>query len=224
MAKKRVRRETVVFNGVSYHRYPDSKRRHHRIYYQAHTQWKAPIRYLHRDKYEFYHGPIPSGYVVHHRDDNSLNNEPGNLVCVTRSEHCKLHAKDVKRYWNSTKGKRHRAELNEKAAPKIKAYAESDEGRRSAAKGGRMSRDILRNTKPITKLCQHCGDEFETLMPHLAKYCGDNCRNAAARLRNRDHRKCVICKTEFEFCRYDDSQTCSKNCSSILHLRTKAGL
>lgn len=33
-----------------------------------------------------------SGEVVHHRDENKLNNEPGNLEVMTHSEHARLHA------------------------------------------------------------------------------------------------------------------------------------
>ena len=35
---------------------------------------------------------IPDGYVVHHIDENRLNNELSNLVIVSRSAHAKIHA------------------------------------------------------------------------------------------------------------------------------------
>jgi len=48
-------------------------------------------RYLHRDVWESLHGPIPSGYDVHHRDENKTNNAPANLELLLRSEHGKRH-------------------------------------------------------------------------------------------------------------------------------------
>lgn len=34
---------------------------------------------------------VPKGYVVHHKDENKLNNDPNNLVCITRREHAQIH-------------------------------------------------------------------------------------------------------------------------------------
>ena len=36
---------------------------------------------------------VPRGYVIHHRDFNSLNNDISNLLILTQSEHMKLHIK-----------------------------------------------------------------------------------------------------------------------------------
>jgi hypothetical protein len=37
--------------------------------------------------------PLKPGEVVHHVDENKLNNDPDNLEVVTRSEHARLHMK-----------------------------------------------------------------------------------------------------------------------------------
>jgi hypothetical protein len=37
--------------------------------------------------WEAIHGPVPRGSVAHHRDRNSLNDEPANLQAMTRKEH-----------------------------------------------------------------------------------------------------------------------------------------
>lgn len=40
---------------------------------------------------------VPRGYVIHHKDRDSLNDDPGNLVALTRSEHAREHEHDLKR-------------------------------------------------------------------------------------------------------------------------------
>ena len=48
---------------------------------------------LHDLIWEQAHGEkIPEGYHVHHIDGNGNNNDPSNLVLMSRSEHMKLHA------------------------------------------------------------------------------------------------------------------------------------
>lgn len=46
---------------------------------------------LHRLIYEKYFGPIPEGFVIHHRDGNKLNNNLDNLVMLHSIEHNRLH-------------------------------------------------------------------------------------------------------------------------------------
>lgn len=41
--------------------------------------------------WEKYNGPIPKGYVIHHKDENHHNDNIENLQLVTRSEHGKIH-------------------------------------------------------------------------------------------------------------------------------------
>ena len=40
--------------------------------------------YEHRIVYEKHHGPIPSGYDVHHRDGDKLNNDISNLELLSK--------------------------------------------------------------------------------------------------------------------------------------------
>jgi hypothetical protein len=48
----------------------------------------------HRLIWEKYFGSIPEGYIVHHKDENKLNNDFSNLeLKENRSEHMKLHHK-----------------------------------------------------------------------------------------------------------------------------------
>ena len=36
-------------------------------------------------------GPIPAGYIIHHRDNNKLNNNIENLECMTKTDHDKMN-------------------------------------------------------------------------------------------------------------------------------------
>lgn len=49
---------------------------------------------LHRKIWEeFYGQKIPDGYVIHHRDENPLNNDISNLQLMTHEEHLSHHHK-----------------------------------------------------------------------------------------------------------------------------------
>ncbi len=45
--------------------------------------------------WESLHGPLPRGQVVHHKDRNSLNDAPGNLIALTRKAHAEEHRKEM---------------------------------------------------------------------------------------------------------------------------------
>ncbi len=47
----------------------------------------------HVEVWEREHGrPVPHGHDVHHIDHDKLNNDPGNLVAVTPTDHKRLHS------------------------------------------------------------------------------------------------------------------------------------
>lgn len=47
---------------------------------------------IHRQIYEqYYNVKLTSKDIIHHIDGNKLNNDPNNLVCMTRAEHVRLH-------------------------------------------------------------------------------------------------------------------------------------
>lgn len=49
-------------------------------------------RYAHRVIYEQHFGPIPKGWVVHHKDEDKSNNHPDNLMAMFRRDHQAHHA------------------------------------------------------------------------------------------------------------------------------------
>ena len=54
----------------------------------SHRRWRPRAVIV----YELHHGPVPAGCVVHHRDRNSLNDAPDNLMALTRAAHAAEHA------------------------------------------------------------------------------------------------------------------------------------
>lgn len=53
---------------------------------------------IHRQIYEKYHNvKLTSNDIIHHIDGNKLNNNPENLICLSRAEHVRLHKPRVKR-------------------------------------------------------------------------------------------------------------------------------
>ncbi len=54
---------------------------------------------LHKYIWEEAYGPVPVGYVIHHKDEDKLNNDLDNLECLTDREHRDLHGKSpITRY------------------------------------------------------------------------------------------------------------------------------
>lgn len=46
--------------------------------------------------WERQNGPAPNGMVIHHRDHDSMHDEPNNLVALTRSEHIAEHRHELR--------------------------------------------------------------------------------------------------------------------------------
>jgi len=66
---------TIEYKGITY-------RQQNSGYYQSHK----PYSLLHHVIWEENFGPIPKGYLVHHKDGNHSNNAQDNLQLVTFSE------------------------------------------------------------------------------------------------------------------------------------------
>src|SRR3990167_2182519 len=84
-------RETIEWNGLKWHRYPNAKKANHRKYFQRHGEWRSNPVYLHREVWKFNHGAIPDGFHVHHKNGDTLDNKPENLECVSRRKHSEQH-------------------------------------------------------------------------------------------------------------------------------------
>jgi hypothetical protein len=158
-----MKRQVVVYKGIKFYRYPESKNLGTRNYFKA-------VLILHREIYKDFHGPLPEGMHVHHKDENPLNNAPDNLEALIGKEHNRLHAIG-RSHW------RKKSIITCKTCGKACEKSHSNKKReadfcsplccsRAATKASR---------KPIRKInCATCGREFET---HIKKQkcCSKKC-------------------------------------------------
>lgn len=119
--------------------------------------WRIGARYLHREKWIALRGPIPKGWVVHHKDHNKSNCNISNLECLPRSTHSRHHLSDV---------------LHTKP---VWAKAAKTRSKMSAQIGKAISRAQLKKPQlPI--ICVQCKQQFLT-RSKVAKLCSTRCRS-----------------------------------------------
>lgn len=211
-------RETVVFNGVEFYRYPGTP--DGRYFFSGKDRIGKGVRRLHRVIWEHHNGPIPDGYDIHHKDGNTLNNDPENLECIPAHDHRSHHTR--KRMAENPGLFRDALEKARLAAP---AWHRSPEGRAWHSKNARENPPTYEEGQ-IT--CKHCGTVF-TGKIKLGEYCSKNCVSAARRKSGVDDedRKCVYCGKEFRINRYSRTACCGQSCAAKqrwLDRKANAGL
>ena len=178
-------RITIEYKGVKYHRYPDSKRRQLRVYYQHHGKWKEPPVFLHRKIYEDNFGPIPVGYHIHHKDGNTENNSPDNLQALPASIHASVYIKELdKEGLKALKEKMSKAQL---ARPKYKYVCENCRKEFGSRRKGNVrfcSRECAKERnlwweKAIRDGVAKCVWCDKPITKGRGRYCSEDCRVAA---------------------------------------------
>ena len=91
--------------------------------------WSKGYGSMHRYIWVYYHGPIPAGYVVHHKDKDRSNNTLENLALMRLSEHSRIHAVD-----NTWTGSEENKSQLRKA--NLKRWADYRAGRRQEKRAG----------------------------------------------------------------------------------------
>lgn len=154
--------EVLIYRGHKYRRYPESKHMHLRRYFYA----TEPRRgFLHRHKWEDAHGPIPEKHEIHHKDEDTLNNELDNLECVSKSWHRAHHLR------KRSKTPEHLAHL-EQIREMTKEWHASEEGREWHREHGKKSWE---GRTPTATRCVCCGAEIKTHFPTRSKFCDNTC-------------------------------------------------
>ena len=165
------RREIVIFNGVRFYRYPDSKYWAHRAYFQPHIHAvRKGVGALHVELWKSVHGEVPKGHSIHHRDHNPLNNADSNFEPLTRSEHNSHHGRTYTPEYLAWKRKN--MEYMQELA---KAWHGSTEGkawhREHAKKTGFTTPD------KVNIVCAYAGCRKSFLgRPFWDKYCTPLCK------------------------------------------------
>jgi hypothetical protein len=80
--RKAMPAECQFFNGVKYTKRANG--------YFLST--KGDRKLIHRIVWEYYNGPIPENYDVHHRDHNKSNNAIENLEMLPKDEHARRYS------------------------------------------------------------------------------------------------------------------------------------
>lgn len=165
---------------------------------------------LHRFIREKCHGTIPEGYDVHHIDHDKNNNNIENLCLLSRSEHLRLHGKEM----SETQKALYERILIEKAQPKARVWHGSEAGREWHRDHGRKVSQKLKAIK-IKKACVFCEKEFEDNGFNKALFCSNNCKSAWRRKSGIDdiEKTCAFCGKTFTSNKYSKQQYCSKACS-----------
>lgn len=167
--------ETVVFNGIKFRRYPDSKRLELRNYHVPNGTHRAKgVGRLHQEIWKASHGPIPEGHHVHHKDENTLNNALSNLECIPAGDHLREHM-----------AKRDRVQMRasiRKAISLAPAWHRSPEGREWHRQ---HAFDMVRVPKP--RVCSVCSKNYVGWATRADRkfICSPACQQKALRDRRR---------------------------------------
>lgn len=212
--RSRVGRVCVMFNGVVYSRYPNAKGFSDRMYFRCKSgDKKKGFDLLHRDVWRRHHGPIPKGFEIHHKDENTENNAIDNLEMLSKADHLKKHIPSWKQRqaisW-AKKTKEERDAIRKSAAP----WHGTPEGREWHSKHAKeIGFGIV---EPSPCVCNYCQKDF-MLKSHKKEnnFCSNNCKSAMRRRMGSDlvSHKCAECGKEYRRNKYfKNSGYCSHKC------------
>jgi hypothetical protein len=147
-----------------------------RRYYLCGKYFQHKGSRLHLAVWKHHHGPVPSGYHVHHIDNDRSHNHLENLECLSIREHLGgRHGKQA-------------AENGRKGLPKaLKAAAVwhgSEAGRKWHSENfDRHVRHVV--AQRITVTCQQCAKPYAAsrIKRDYSKFCGGACKQRALRRR-----------------------------------------
>lgn len=133
---------------------------------------------LHRTVWEYHNGEIPTGYHVHHIDEDRSNNQISNLKLVEATSHLSGHMSKPERVEKSRKDV-------QKAIEKAPEWHKSDDG---FAWHSAHAKEYWENAPMQTYICSYCGKEYQTrnVRHNGNHFCHQNCRAAFRRRRLRN--------------------------------------
>lgn len=164
---------------------------------------------LHRAVYLCYNGEIPEGFHVHHVDHDKNNNEPENLVALSKEDHLRLHGLEL----SEDEREARRDNLTQNARPAASEWHKSDEGRAWHLEHYEQMKDAL--YVRILMTCDNCGKTFEGI-PNQSRFCSNACKSAWRRKAGLDDvdRECPSCGRIFRTNKYAPAECCSRSCAN----------
>jgi hypothetical protein len=120
---------------------------------------------MHHKVWEFYNGVRRKGYHIHHINGNSWDNRIENLEEVEAFKHLSEHAKNM--------SEEHKKKFQEAGIEAAKEWHSSEEGKIWHSEHGKK---IWEDREYIKKICEECGNEYETRHSGISKFCHLNCR------------------------------------------------
>lgn len=193
--------ETLDWDGTTWRRYPEAKQRNHRVYFQAYRG--NVLTNLHRAVWEKANGPIPSGHEIHHADGDPLNNDLGNLECLTVGEHRRREAE-----MGSFSTSRVHANLD-RIRHLASAWHRTEEGRQWHRENCKQA---MANRPLVEKVCIQCKTAFRSKQS-FAVCCSRRCTTIVQNNKPGNHHlMCRKCSQPF-LSKISKQLYCSRICS-----------
>lgn len=187
-------------------------------YYLCDRYFQKDGRRLHVEVWEFYNGPTPAGYHVHHKDEDRTNNQLSNLEALPGEEHISLHMSQPDRVQKSR-------EDIKKARDAARVWHGSEDGRAWHSKHWHESLAPLRE-EMVDLTCPQCGKAYQVprLWAQNSKFCSNNCKSANRRALGLDNvqRDCPACGRKFTVNKYAKTKTCGKECALAMRSQRRS--
>jgi uncharacterized CHY-type Zn-finger protein len=208
--------ESIVFNGTTFRRYPESKRRSDRVYFTPGiADKKKGFGRLHEEIWKHANGPIPEGFHIHHIDHDPLNNSLSNLESIPAADHHRHHSasEESQERLASEEWQDHLSTIRPMAA----AWHSTPEGIEWHREHGKK---VAAERPVLAGKCEQCGDAFLSKMPD--RFCSNKCKSAWRRDSGLDdvERVCGNCGNTFTVNKYRKTTSCSRTCAWALRRMT----
>lgn len=206
--------EIAIYKGEKYRRLPESKNKVSRVYFKKTFTGKKTVR-LHVEIYKDVFGEIPEGCNIHHKDGDPLNNKVSNLICISKEEHARIHAKE----YQANNKEFVKANLD-RIRPLTKKWQQSEEGWQHYSK---MGKKAAKNRKIRKYVCDSCGEGYFSNSITKTRFCSTKCKNKWRRDSEVDlvERTCPICEKSFMVNKYTKTKTCSRKCGGRLQVKNR---
>lgn len=152
---------------------------------------------LHRAVYSYYHGEIPAGYEVHHRNEDPTDNDVSNLQLKTHSEHQAWHMKNRPQKEYQCKYCGNLFLSSSVITPMFCSKS--------------CSQKFRYKTDTEIRVCPICGAEFRIWKYSHQSCCSLECGNKSKETRTTIKKECPICHKEF-YTKTESQVCCSSEC------------